>query len=88
MVRDLFRARQIDPRLASQSWIADVLLQHLPEAGYPPVASGLLDADTAWTQVLKPLGFPNGRPDAVALLQWSLCQQHLQRYEAWPEESR
>src|SRR5919109_5258758 len=65
MVRDLFRARQIDPRLSSQGWIADALLQHIPEGGYPPVASGLLDADTAWTHVLRPLGLANGRPDAV-----------------------
>jgi len=88
MVRDLFRARDIDPRIVSHRWLADALLQHIPEGGYPPVASGLLDADTAWTHVLKPLGLPNGRPDAVALLHWSLCQQHLQRYAAWTEESR
>jgi PglZ domain len=88
MVRDLFRARQIDPRLAAQGWIADVLLQHIPEGGYAPVASGLLDVDTAWTHVLKQLGLPNGRPDAAALLHWSLSPQHLQRYTAWPREYR
>jgi hypothetical protein len=88
MVRDLFRARDIDPRIVSQRWLADALLQDIPEGGYPPVASGLLDADTAWTHVLKPLGLPYGRPDAVALLHWSLRQEHLQRYAAWPEECR
>ena len=88
MVRDLFRTRQIDPRLASQGWIADALLQHIPEGGYPPVASGLLDADTAWTHVLLQLGLPDGRPDAVVLLRWSLCQQSLRRYAAWPREYR
>jgi PglZ domain len=88
MVRDLFRARDIDPRIVSHRWIAEALLQQIPEGGYPAVASGLLDADTAWTHVLKPLGLPNGRPDAVALLCWSLCQQQLQRYAAWPEETR
>jgi PglZ domain len=88
IVRDLFRARQIDPRLTPQAWIADALLQHIPEGGYPPVASGLLDADTAWTHILRQFGLPNGRPDAVALLRWSLCQQNLQRYAAWPQECR
>jgi hypothetical protein len=88
IVRDLFRARQIDPRLTPQGWIADALLQHIPEGGYSPVASGLLDADTAWTHILRQLGLPNGRPDAVALLRWSLCQQNLQRYAAWPQECR
>jgi hypothetical protein len=47
MVRDLFRARDIDPRLVSHGWLADALLQHIPDGGYPPVASGFLDADTA-----------------------------------------
>jgi PglZ domain len=88
MVCDLFRARQIDPRLSSQGWIADALLQHIPEGGYPPVASGLLDADTAWTHVLRQLGLPNGRPDATALLHCSLVPQHLQRYAAWPRDYR
>jgi PglZ domain len=88
MVRDLFRAHAIDPRLVSHGWLADALLQRIPEGGYPPVVSGLLDADTAWTHILKPLGLPNGRPDAVALLHWSLCRQHLQRYAAWPGEAR
>jgi hypothetical protein len=89
MVRDLFRARQIDPRLAPQGWIADALLQQIPEGGYPPVASGLLDADTAWSHILQQqLGLSSGRPDATALLQWSLCEQHLRRYAAWPQEGR
>ena len=53
MVRDLFRARQIDPRLAPHGWIADALLQRVPEGGYPPAASGVLDLDSVWTQLLK-----------------------------------
>jgi PglZ domain len=88
IVRDLFRARDVDPRIVSQRWLADVLLQHIPEGGYPPVASGLLDANTAWTYVLRPLGLPDGRPDAAALLHWSLSPQHLQRYSTWPREYR
>ena len=88
MVRDLFRARDIDPRIVSHRWIAEALLQHIPKSGYPAVASGLLNADTALTHVLKPLGLLNGRPDAVALLHWSLCHQHLRCYGAWPEETR
>ncbi len=53
IVRDCFRARQLDPRLPAQGWLADALLQHMPEGGYPPVASGLLDADTVWTHLLQ-----------------------------------
>ncbi|HSF33989.1 MAG TPA: BREX-2 system phosphatase PglZ, partial [Candidatus Tectomicrobia bacterium] len=88
MVRDLFRARDIDPRIVSERWLADVLMQHIPEGGYPPVANGFLDADTAWTHVLRPLGLTSGRPDAAAVLHWSLSLQNLQRYTTWPRDYR
>jgi hypothetical protein len=89
LVQDCFRARQLDPRLPSQGWLADALLQHLPEGGYPPVASGLLDADTAWTRLLQQhLGLPSGRPDAVALVEWSLLVANLRRYDALNMEFR
>src|SRR6266511_1498227 len=89
MVRDLFRARQIDPRLSPHGWIADALLQKVPDSGYPPVASGVLDADTVWTHLCQQhLGLSDGRPDAVALIAWSLCVQNLRRYEAIDAEFR
>jgi hypothetical protein len=66
MVRDLFCARQIDPRLSPHGWIADALLQKVPDGGYPPVASGVLDVDTVWTHLLKEhLGPLDGRPDGA-----------------------
>ena len=51
--------------------------------GYPPVASGLLDADTVWKHLLTQcLALPDGRPDAITLLTWSLSGPNLRRYEA------
>jgi hypothetical protein len=89
LVCDLFRARQLDPRLAAQGWVADALLQHVPEGGYPPVASGLLDVDTVWTHLCRQyLGLDSGRPDAVMLVAWSLSSENLRRYEALPPEFR
>jgi hypothetical protein len=89
IVRDSFRARQLDPRLPSQGWVADALLQVMPEGGYPPVASGLLDADTVWDHLLqRHLGLPGGRPDAVRLVTWSFLGENLRRYEALPPEFR
>src|SRR6266540_7350456 len=89
MVRDLFRARQIDPRLSPHGWIADALLQRAPDGGYPPVASGVLDADTVWAHLCQQhLGLSDGRPDAVALITWSLCAQNLRHYEAIDAEFR
>src|SRR5215510_8936414 len=89
MVRDLFHAREVDPRLPSQAWLAEALLQHVPQGGYPPVASGLLDAETVWKHLLMQcLELPDGRPDAVTLLTWSLSASHLHRYEALSGELR
>src|SRR5512145_1291915 len=89
MVRDLFHAREVDPRLPSQAWLAEALLQHVPQGGYPPVASGLLDAETVWKHLLTHcLELRDGRPDAVALLTWSLSASNLRRYEALSRELR
>jgi hypothetical protein len=89
LVCDLFRARYLDPRLASQGWVADALLQRVPEEGYPPVASGLLDVDTVWTHLCRQyLGLDSGRPDAVTLIEWSLSSDNLRRYEVLTTEFR
>jgi hypothetical protein len=89
MVQDIFRAHQIDPRLATHGWIADALLQKVREGGYPPVTSGVLDADTVWMHLCQQhLGLPDGRPDAHALIRWSLCAQIMRRYEALAREWR
>ena len=89
MVHDLFHAHKVDPRLPSQAWLAEALLQHVPQGGYPPVASGLLDAETVWKHLLMQyLELPDGRPDAVTLLTWSLSASNLHRYEALSEEFR
>ena len=89
MVRDLFHAREVDPRLPSQTWLAEALLQHVPQGGYPPVASGLLDTETVWKHLLAQcLELREDRPDAVALLTWSLSESNLRRYEALSGELR
>ena len=89
MVRDLFHAREVDPRLPSQAWLAEALLQHVPQGGYPPVASGLLDAETVWKHLLTQcLALPDGRPDAITLLTWSLSGPNPRRYEALSGEFR
>ena len=71
LVMELFRARDIDPRLLGHRWIAEALLEAVPADGYPPVAAGVLSAETVWGVVLsRRLGMPTPRPDAVAVLRW------------------
>ncbi|MBI5446425.1 MAG: BREX-2 system phosphatase PglZ [Deltaproteobacteria bacterium] len=82
IVRDLFRARYVDPRLKEDSWIAEALLEHVPQGGYPPVPTGVLDAETVWRHLLgEGLGLGTGRPDLITLLTWTTDEGHLARYE-------
>ena len=62
MVRDLFHARRHRPTSASQGWLADALLQHVPEGGYPPVASGWLDVETVWTHLFTTVSWASRWP--------------------------
>ena len=64
---------RVDSRLASQNWMASLLLENVPSGGYAPVPGGFLDLDTAWSQILRSsLGLETGRPDMLTLLRWTL----------------
>ncbi|WP_051340733.1 BREX-2 system phosphatase PglZ [Azospirillum halopraeferens] len=83
MVREAFQARNIDPRIAGKPWLAELLLEHAHRGPYPPVPGGLLDADTAWANLLdRALGLPVARPDAEALLRWCIGDGALARFAA------
>jgi hypothetical protein len=89
MVREVFGAIRIDPRLPMQGWLADALLAARPEGGFSPVAGAWLDADTAWRALLSHyLGFATGRPDAGDLLRWSVEAERVSRYAALAEPLR
>lgn len=88
-VLDLFRARELDPRLPRGRWLAEALLEGAPADGYPAVASGVLDEDTVWDTLLRGrLGFPSADPDPRALLSWTLQPDGLAALEAAPAELR
>lgn len=89
IVRDLFRAREVDPRITAHRWMAESLLEHIPPNGYTPVATGVLDADTAWSHVLgQLLGLRNGRPDADVLLEASIDPGFGARFVRMSDEAR
>lgn len=72
LLRDLFRAHMVDPRVTRLSWLADHLLERAPIGGYPPAPSGVLDLDTAWFHALSGLlVLHTGAPDALTILRWS-----------------
>jgi hypothetical protein len=73
IVRQLFGAQGTDARLGAHDWMPQVLVELAQQGPYVPVASGFLDADTAWREVLaRCLSLDSARPDACALLAWTL----------------
>ncbi|WP_165491753.1 BREX-2 system phosphatase PglZ [Egibacter rhizosphaerae] len=68
----LFRAEMLDGQLADDRWLVDLLVDHAPPRGYPPVAKGVLDADTAWRAFCRHgLGLRVDRPSTLDLLRWA-----------------
>ena len=90
LVKDRFRARYVDPRLAERyGWAAAALLDAEPAGGYPPVPSGFLDAETAWRHLFQRLaGIPRGERHPEALLAWALDGGAAEKLDALPDETR
>lgn len=89
LVKDRFKVRNVDPRLVGITWTARALLDNEPEAGYGPVPSGFLDAETAWRHLFENLaGIARGERDAEALLAWALDGNPVEKLNALPETVR
>jgi hypothetical protein len=89
IVRQLFQARETDARLGRFVWMPQSLIDGAAQGPYPPVANGFLDLETAWQAVLQRfLRIPTARPDAVALLNWSLTPEADALLDQWPAAAR
>lgn len=89
IVKELFQARHIDPRVNDHTWMAERLVELAPVHGYPPVPSGVLDAETVWAILLqRQLGMAIARPDMVDLLKWSMDEENCRRYRSSEESFR
>lgn len=82
VIKTLFQARTVDPRLSQHSWLADTLMEVIPLQGFSPVASGFLDAETVWPILLdRVMGFNAGFIDLAALLKWSTNPVNVLRFK-------
>lgn len=73
IVRLMFQAKETDARLGRFAWMPQALIDGAAQGDYQPVANGFLDMETAWREVLvRFVGIEVARPDAVALLAWSM----------------
>jgi hypothetical protein len=83
IVKALFQARTIDPRVTRHGWIPEMLMELIPTEGYPPVVSGFLDAETVWSILLsRVIGLESDCPDLLTLLKWSTNSGHVARFRA------
>jgi hypothetical protein len=89
IVRSLFAAHAVDPRLTRHGWIAEMLLDLVPAEGYPAARGGFLDADTAWSLLLShAIGLASEPPDLTSLLKWSLDAEATARFRLAGEAFR
>ena len=80
IVKSLFQARMIDPRLSQNNWLASMLMD-LSAGGFPVAAGGFLDAETVWDILLqRQLNFDVNRPDLHAILKWSTDADNVARF--------
>jgi len=87
IVKTLFQAHAIDPRLAKHRWIADHLMESLAHDGGQAAGGGFLDAEAVWPLLLKhALGLQAERPDLTTILRWSTDPEAAARYRAASKE--
>ncbi len=85
-VRELFQARQLDPRVKREDWMAEALLEWAPPKGYLPVVGGVLDEGTARRAILhEVLGLGPESPTRGSLWQWLCTEEAQERWRTAPE---
>lgn len=85
IVRSLFNAKQLDPRITEHVLLAEMLLEHAGSRDFQPVAGGLLDADTVWKILFSErLGFSEPHPDVVEILYRAAENDLAERWRACP----
>src|SRR5690606_35169177 len=89
IVRALFDAHHVDPRLTKHAWVAESLLELIPSEGYPAARGGFLDAETVWPLLLRQkIGLRAESPDLTSLLTWSLDAGATTKFRRCPEPFR
>jgi hypothetical protein len=89
IVKSLFQAHAIDPRLTRHRWIADYLMEFIPNGGYPAASGGFLDSEMVWPILLgRVIGLVDDRPDLAAILRWSIDTNAIARFRAASQEFR
>jgi hypothetical protein len=85
VVKSLFQANAIDPRLRKERWIAEYLIDWSSTDSYAPVSNGFLDAETVWTILLnRGLDISDFSPDLPYILKWSIDNDRITKLKTAP----
>jgi hypothetical protein len=89
ILKTLFQATSVDTRILTSGPLLNGLVEQAPAEGYPPVAGGVLDLQTAWCELLsRALGDREIATSMGRLLEATLDSQCRARLEALPFELR
>lgn len=71
-LRQLAKVDRLDPQLAGERWLVDLLVEVAPTRGYPAATSGVLSLDAAWRLAYRhALHLEADRPQLSDLLAWA-----------------
>ncbi|HAI12820.1 MAG TPA: BREX-2 system phosphatase PglZ [Phycisphaerales bacterium] len=89
IVRSLFKAKHLDPRITRHTFLAQMLLEFAGNQEIKPVAGGFLDAETVWGILLSDrLGLEGSHPDVQELLRNTAEANLASRWKACSREFR
>lgn len=85
----LFQAAKVDERVSTNPLLTQALVEHAPADGYPPVAGGVLDLQTAWLELLaQVVGHRGAAASIPGLLEATLDPEFRARLERLSFELR
>lgn len=71
-LQQLAKVDRLDPQLATQRWLVELLVTVAPSRGYPAPPGGILTMETAWRYAYRyALQLPVERPQLADLLAWA-----------------
>lgn len=89
IVKSLFNATRVDPRLIEHKWLPSMLIEEIPEKGYAPALGGFLDAEVIWPILLhRSIGLRSSRPTLASVLEWSTDPDKVAQYQHTSDEFR
>jgi hypothetical protein len=89
IIGSLFQATSVDSRVLASTGLTNALIEYAPADGYDPVAGGVLDLQTAWSELLgRALGNREAGQSLARLLESTSDASFRSRLEKLPFELR